>query len=717
MISETTMQWVLETYPDRVKALFDALDLDRTGLDAVKAAVGRGDMVAACSALLDYYRTGDSGKWLREREVQPGDGRDEEAESLIEGFARVPRTPKGGLDWTYGGPDNDINWAWGFNRQEYLSTLLDAYRKTGNARYVRWIDDLIRDWVTGSLPYPACDTTDGCWRGLETAHRVRQWAIVFYALQQDPHLHDATRLLMLASLPEHAHYLRHFHKPGGNWITMELSALGLIAAAWPEFPDAPAWQAYCAEALLRSMPEQIYPDGVQKELTSHYHYVALHYFEQYADLCRDAGLPLSPDYCDWLEKMWNYLAYSLRPDGCAPQNNDSDLSNYRALLITAAERYRRPDWHYIATSGAHGEKPKQGPSLIFPWAGQVIARSGWDADALWAFFDIGPLGAGHSHCDKLHLSVDAHGRALLIDPGRFTYAFSTPKGRFQSKYAGLSVAHNVILIDDRGQALGPGTVDKPVSDDDCLITPELTFARGTCDEFFEEIYSGRLPGRAAHTRAVLYLGGLLPEDGRGGTRPSSIPFRSSVLAPGGPASTPAAETPALAPGGPASTPAAEVLPEALKYGLIIVADRIETDRPRKLDALWHWHPRCTVEIEGQTSRSVDPGVGNLRITPMAGFDWAVETVKGQEPAGIHGTMQGWYPWEPSPASVYTARIEQTSAFAWLLLPARGEVPPIQGEIVENTDEAISVRIRRPGQEPFTVRIPWRGGYMGSEMHE
>jgi len=331
------------------------------------------------------------------------------------------------------------------------------------------------------------------------------------------------------------------------------------------------------------------------------------------------------------------------------------LSSYRELLIEAAGAYGRPDWLYIATHGTQGEQPTHGPSLIFPWAGQVITRNGWDAKALWAFFDIGPMGFGHAHCDKLHLSLYAHGRDLLVDPGRFTYAFESEEGRFQGKYAGLSVAHNVILIDDRGQAMGPGAVDKPVSEEDYLITPELTFARGTCDEFFEEIYSGRLAGRAAHTRAVV----CLPND------------------------------------------------------LIVVADRIETDRPRKLDALWHWHPRCTVEIEGQAVRSVDPEVGNLRIAPVAAFDWAVETVTGQEPAGIHGTMQGWYAhsygnWEPSPTSVFTARIEQTSAFAWLLLPAHGDVSPIRGEIVENTDEAIAVRIHRPGVPACTVRIPWQG---------
>jgi hypothetical protein len=467
---ETRLEWVLEHYPDRVQALFEALDLDRAGLREAKAAAGRGDLPAACRALLDYYRTGESGKWVRAREVHPG-GRGGEADLLLADIYtdmgrqyRIPRTPQGRIIWAAQAIESEQGW------------------------------------------------------------------------------------------------------------------------------------------------------------------------------------------------MWNYLAYSMQPNGCQPQNNDSDHGSCRDGVIKAAQEYGRPDWLYIATNGAQGEKPKQGPSLIFPWAGQVIARSSWGADALWAFFDIGPMGFGHSHCDKLHLSVYANGRDLLIDPGRFTYAFESEDGRFQGKYAGLAVAHNVILIDDRGQAAGPGWVDKPVSEEDYLITPELTFARGTCAEFFQEIYSGRLAGKAAHTRAVL----CLPNE------------------------------------------------------LIVVADRIETDRPRKLDALWHWHPRCTVEIEGQTVRSVDPGVGNLRIAPVAGFDWAVETVKGQEPAGIHGTMQGWYAhsynnWEPSPASVFTARIGRTTAFAWLLLPTRGEVPPIHGEIVENTDEAVRIRICSSEQDARMVRIPWRSG--------
>ncbi len=677
MNHETTLAWVLAAYPERVDALLRALDLERDGLQVVQAAAARGDTAGACRALLDYYRTGESGKWLREREVHHGN-RGGEADLLLADIYtdmgrqyRIPRTPQGRINWAEEAIDSDRGWLWNFNRHEHLPTVLLAYQQTGETRYIQWLDEHIRDWVIGSLPYPAQDTIDARWRGLETALRIScGWSVIFFKLQHDSLFSDATRLLMLTSLPEHAHYLRHFHKGGGNWITTELAALGLLAAAWPEFREAAEWQTYCEETLLQSMPGQVYPDGVQGELTSMYHGAALGAFEQYAALCRDAGLSLPPGYRDWLEKMWNYLAYAMLPDGCSPQNNDSDHGSCRNGVIQAAEAYGRPDWRYIATNGAQGEKPKRGPSLIFPWAGQVIVRSGWDAEALWAFFDIGPQGFGHSHCDKLHLSVHAHGRDLLIDPGRFTYAFESEDGRFQGKYAGLSVAHNVILIDDRGQAMGPGGVDKPVSEEDYLITPELTFARGTCDAFFEEIYSGRLAGEAAHTRAVVVLGDEI----------------------------------------------------------IVVADRIETDRPRKLDALWHWHPHCTVEIDGETARSVDPGVGNLRIAPVAGFDWAVETVTGQEPAGMHGTMQGWYAhgynnWEPSPASIYTARIERTSTFAWLLLPAHGEVPAIQGEIIENGDAALTLRIVMPGEQTLIVHIPWQndkptvqayGGMFGGE---
>jgi hypothetical protein len=649
MAEESTIEWVCTQYRERVKALFEMLDLERDGLQAVKAAVAGDDPIGACTALLAYYRQGHSGTWLRWPAVRPGFTRDKSADAILnDKFSfygqtdRVPRTPGGGLEWTHPGPSDDWEWTLALNRHFHLGQLLDAYRVTGNSEYVLRIDEHIRDWISASLPYPARSNATAIWRGLEISFRAKIWAQVFFGLQQDALFTPAARLLMLTSLPEHAHHLRHFHNPSSNWTTMELSALGMIAAAWPEYRESPAWLNYASATLTRELAKQVYPDGAQHELTSHYHWVALSNFEQFADICRGAGLSLPDEYGARLESMWQYLAFTLRPDGHGLLNNDSDLDDNRDRVLKAAKIYNRPDWAYIASHGAKGDLPEGGPSFIFPWAGQLVFRSGWETDALWAFFDLGPFGTAHQHNDKLHLSVSAFGRDLIVDSGRFTY--SGKDVHFRNHYALVSRAHNVILLDGKGQGPGPLCAQAPIAENDYSISSGMTFARGTCDHF------DALLGQAVHTRVVI----------------------------------------------------------CHSNNFIIVADRIETDRARSLETLWHWHPRCTVVMDGQTVLSTDEGLGNLRIVPVAGFSWNSRVLKGQEDPHL----QGWYSerynkWEPNPTAVLTADIDGTTSFAWLLLPARGKVRMVRGEILDTTADALRLRIQIQGEAALTFSVPWR----------
>ncbi len=650
MNNETTVEWVHATYPERISGLFKQLDLDRKGLEAVKEAVEGNDHVAACRALLAYYRTGPSGAWLRWTELPvPNVTRDARGDAILEDTFTfysqtdpVPRRPDGGLNWNHRGPSGDWEWTLALNRHHHLSHLLDAYRKTGHQAYAARIDAHLRDWICFSLPYPARKNVGDLWRGLEISFRAKAWAAIFHALQHDDSLSPAARLLLLTSLPEHAHHLRHFHGDR-NWLTMELSALGMIAAAWPEFKESTAWLEYASATLTRELSTQIYPDGVQDELTSHYHRVALSNFEQFAEICRGAGIPMPDAYAAGLENMWHYLAAAMRPSGHGPLNNDSDLDYNRDRVLAAAKTYGRPDWTYIASNGTEGKRPPYGPSVFFPWAGQLVIRSGWNVEALWAFFDIGPWGTSHQHNDMLHLSLSAYGRDLLVDSGRFVY--SGRNRRFLFDYARHSRAHNVVVIDGSDQRPGPRRTTRPITGNDYHIAPEMTFARGVCDHFETD-------GHAMHTRVVLYL----------------APH------------------------------------------LIVVADRIETDRPRQLEALWHWHPDCTVTIDHGTILSTDADVGNLRIVPVAGFEWNINRVQGQEVPHL----QGWYSprynvWEPNPTAVLTADIAGTTAFVWLLHTARGDVGGIGGEILENTDDAIGARIFMPDKQDQLLTIPWRKG--------
>lgn len=247
------------------------------------------------------------------------------------------------------------------------------------------------------------------------------------------------------------------------------------------------------------MKDQIYPDGVQTELTSSYHFVALSNFKLFADICQKNNVPLPEYYTKTLEDMYNYLALTMRPDGFGLLNNDADLMNNRERLLDAASEYKRKDWEYIVSNGKSGVKPNSGPSYVFPFAGQLISRSGFDTDAQYSFFDIGPWGSGHQHNDKLHLSIAAFGRDLLVDGGRFAYRGEVAN-KFR-KYAVGSASHNLILVDGKGQADGPRVAEAPLANNLYAITPEYDYGSGIFEKFSE------IEGRFSHTRSVIYVRG------------------------------------------------------------------------------------------------------------------------------------------------------------------------------------------------------------------
>ncbi len=94
-----------------------------------------------------------------------------------------------------------------------------------------------------------------------------------------------TKDLILSSIPQHAPYAGNFHAQG-NWLTMEISGLATAASSWPEYRKSPAWMDYSIKTMVAGMKEQVYPDGVQTELTSSYHLVALSNFNLFAEICK-----------------------------------------------------------------------------------------------------------------------------------------------------------------------------------------------------------------------------------------------------------------------------------------------------------------------------------------------------------------------------------------------------------------------------------------------
>ena len=641
-----TVEDICKAYPEQMHMLLDQFNLDYAGMEKVKQAYQKNDIQLACTEVLNYYKTGNTAKYLRKVQPAISSKTDALADTILKNVfvvqnirGQVPWGADGHRDWYYKGPNNDSEWAWLSNRHSQLQEVFNIYLETGNPKYAKYIDLFLRDFIIKSMPYPAEKGNESIWRGLEVSFRIKVWSQVFYGLLNNENISPATQLLILRSLPDHAHYNRNFHS-GNNWLTMEISALATVATNFPEYKNAPEWLDYSIKTMLESMKGQVYADGVQTELTSHYHNVALANFEQFKEICDRANKPLPEFFNKTIENMYSYIAHAVRPNGNRILNNDGDLGSDRDLIIAGAKKFHHPDWEYIATNGLSGSKPLTLPSWFFPWAGQLISRSGFDADAQWSFFDVGPWGSGHQHNDKLHISISAYGRDLLVDAGRFAYTGEVAeKFRF---YAKGTQGHNSVLIDGLGQEPDILVADKPLDDNHFKITPGFDYAWNSFDKYFDL-------ENVKHKRSLFYVRGEF----------------------------------------------------------WVVVDNLETDSPRKIEALWHWHPDCEVYQKFGGITSTNNERGNLKIIPVGKSDWKVDLVKGQEKPEI----QGWYSaeynkFEPNVAAIYSTQIVADATFVWLLVPSEKEAPEFAAKVVSKNENEIKLEVAAPDKGKWIITIPF-----------
>ncbi len=640
-----TVEDVCNVYPNEMKKMLGEFNLEYPGMEKVKTAWEAGNLAEACKQLLAYYKTSDNAMHLRKTQPEKSDRTESEADTILKNVfviqnvrGQVPWGDDGHRDWYWKGPNNDREWAWLSNRHSQISHVFSVYLKTGNRKYAEYIDLFLRDFIIKSMPYPAEKGDESIWRGLEVAARAKVWSRIFYGMLNSEFLSPATRLLMLSSLPDHAHYNRNFHG-GTNWLTMEMTAIATIATIFPEYKNAEEWLDYSISAMTASMKDQVYPDGVQTELTSHYHNVSLRNFELLNEICDRVNKPLPDFFNQTIEDMYFYITHAIRPDGHRILNNDGDRGSDRQLVLDAANKFKKPDWEFIATNGQSGTNPNDGPSYFFPWAGHLISRSGFDADAHWSFFDIGPWGSGHQHNDKLHISIVAYGRDLLVDAGRFAYTGEVAE-KFRP-YARGSQGHNVLLIDGKGQEPGPRLAEEPVAKKHWLITDEYDYAWSSFDQFIG------VEGQCEHTRRMFYARG----------------------------------------------------------GLWVVVDQVKTDRPRKIEALWHWHPDCEVYVDANRVFTQNEK-GNLQVIPVGNQEWNITFVEGQEEPEI----QGWYSveynkYEPNVASIYSTNIESDSKFVWVLFPSEQVETGIQAEIISESSNGIKIKVSNEKNDQWVIEVP------------
>jgi dienelactone hydrolase len=606
--------------------LLDSLDPNYPALRQVIALHKSGETQGALSALAAFIRARQEPADFGQNAGRNRNADTLEAEAVLKHrfvVVGIPHTFGPDIDWGFNPtttPDSELDqdneWTWQLNRHEEWVTLARAYQATGDERFAKEFDSQFSDWVA-ECPVPV-DGADqrpfSKWRTIEAGIRMSwTWPSVFTIFRRSASVKDGTLISMLKSMIEHGRYLRSY-QTSGNWLTMEMNGLFHVGILLPFVKESADWRDFAANRLLAELDTQVYPDGAQIELTPGYHNVALRSFLGPVDVAAAYGYRLPDGYLTKLERMFAYNMWVMCPDRDVPRWNDSWHVDVPATLKKGFALFNhRKDFQWIATNGAEGTPPAH-TSHFFPYAGQVVMRSGWEPDALYLGFEAGPFGYGHQHEDKLGIVIFAYGKDLLVEAG--SYAYDASKWR---RYVLSSYAHNVVLVDGQGQVRRGLPRQEYISTEPVDVAfhsdRQYDYAHGTYEQGF-----GRRDQRPArHTREVVFL---------------------------------------------------------KKPGIFFIRDTLEPldGSSHSYQALFHLDAQnVNVDKDSGVVETQDAGGANIRIVPLPGGELKTTVIRGQESP----IVQGWMPHghgirgvRPIPTIVYERSSAEAVHFLTVFQPLR-----------------------------------------------
>lgn len=385
----------------------------------------------------------------------------------------------------------NIKYLWEPNRHLDLVVVAQAFKLTGDAKYLHGIRALLESWFD-QCPYLKGPNWSS---GLELAIRLINWSLVWQLIgaAHSPMFEGGDGKLFrdrwLKSIYQHVHFVDgHYSRfsSANNHLVGEAAGVFIASCTWPYWEDFEKWGENAKQLLVDAADEQTHADGVNREQAVSYQQFVLDFFILAALAGRGTGITFPDDYWKSVERMLEYVCGIMDVRGNVPMIGDADdgfavrLSQaadfcpYRSLLATGAILFQRPD--FAAKSGGLDDKtrfllgsngwaalsgkvamPRAAVRRRYPEGGYYLLGDGFDTDKeIRMLIDAGPLGylsiAAHGHADALAIWLSIAGREFLVDPGTYSY-HGKPEWR---RYFRGTRAHNTVVIDDEDQSVQAG---------------------------------------------------------------------------------------------------------------------------------------------------------------------------------------------------------------------------------------------------------------------
>ena len=353
------------------------------------------------------------------------------------------------IDWFFNPTYNGYQeWTWQLSRHHEWRLLARMYRRTKDERYVRGLVDLMSSYIA-STECPESNVSGfatKAWRTIEIGIRLaNNWPYTILSILNSPSVSASFLCDVISSLWENANRLV-VSSTSHNWLIMEMNGLLHTSVLFPFFADAASWNELALRRLSEELENQLYPDHFQFELTTGYHGCVLMNYFTVMRFCKYMGIELPREFMRRVRDGFLMYIQLMQPDGKTVALNDGGRTSVAEQMEIASEFFADdPELLWAKSAGRLGKAPSY-TSLLMPYSGMAVMRSGWGEGDSFAMLESAPFGKAHQHEDKLEVLLYAFGKSLLADPGSYAYDNSPMRRYILSSYS-----HNVALVDGKGQ--------------------------------------------------------------------------------------------------------------------------------------------------------------------------------------------------------------------------------------------------------------------------
>lgn len=365
---------------------------------------------------------------------------------------------------------------WELNRHHPLVTLAQAFVVSGDEQYRTEIILQLSQWLEANPPKYGINWSSS----LELAFRLIAWLWAWFLCGKEDAFGELTEHF-IAALSLHATHIENnlsVYSAPNTHLTGEALGLYYIGVLAPGLHGAQRWRSLGKHWLTHCLESHVLADGGYMERTLWYHRYTTDIYLHFYLLSRKNSEPLSKSLEKPLQQLGNFLLYAMQPNRKLPHVGDDDGGRLLALdglpgddprgaLDTLAVAFDSKELSSLSDTFAEealwllgtqalttlqkniGQKPEKG-SIIFANTGYAFLRNGWEENDTYISFDCGPHGwhnSGHAHADMLSVQIYAKNKAIINDPG--TYSYLEPwRGWFRS-----AESHAVVRVDGKHPAI------------------------------------------------------------------------------------------------------------------------------------------------------------------------------------------------------------------------------------------------------------------------